>query len=160
MLLLRHINVIAENIKVKGDKGMKKLWIILLLLVVVILVCACVGDGTEANTDPNVSDFSQSQNESNHSDNSTPSENDTTSVSSSSSQTISSSESTPSVNQPSTSKPSQNTSSEQVKEDVVYRTPSGKRYHIDPDCGGKNSYSVTISKAKNAGLTPCKKCAS
>ena len=43
---------------------------------------------------------------------------------------------------------------------TVYRTPSGSRYHLDPDCGGKNSYSVTIDKAKNAGLTPCKTCAS
>lgn len=42
----------------------------------------------------------------------------------------------------------------------VYRTPSGSKYHLDPDCGGKNSYSVTIDKAKNAGLTPCKTCAS
>ncbi len=41
----------------------------------------------------------------------------------------------------------------------VYRTPKGKRYHLDPDCGGKNSYSTTLQKAKNAGLTPCKKCA-
>ncbi len=43
---------------------------------------------------------------------------------------------------------------------TVYRTPSGKRYHFDPDCGGKNSYQTTLQKAKNAGLTPCKKCAS
>lgn len=36
-----------------------------------------------------------------------------------------------------------------------YRTPTGKRYHLDPDCGGKNSYRTnTIS-----GLSPCKKCA-
>ncbi len=42
----------------------------------------------------------------------------------------------------------------------VYRTPSGTRYHFDPDCGGKNSYEVSLQKAKSAGLTPCKKCAS
>lgn len=41
----------------------------------------------------------------------------------------------------------------------VYRTPSGKRYHLDKDCGGKNSYSVTIKEALGAGLTPCSKCA-
>lgn len=41
----------------------------------------------------------------------------------------------------------------------VYRTPSGKRYHFDPNCGGNNSYETTLQKAKNAGLTPCKKCA-
>lgn len=41
----------------------------------------------------------------------------------------------------------------------VYRTPYGKRYHYDPDCGGKNSYKITLKKALSAGLTPCKKCA-
>lgn len=41
---------------------------------------------------------------------------------------------------------------------AIYRTPSGKRYHFDPDCGGKNSYQTTLQKAKSAGLTPCKKC--
>lgn len=42
---------------------------------------------------------------------------------------------------------------------TVYRTPTGKRYHYDPDCGGKNSYSTTLDAALSAGLTPCKKCA-
>lgn len=41
----------------------------------------------------------------------------------------------------------------------VYRTPHGKRYHFDPDCGGKNSYQITMGAAISAGLTPCKKCA-
>lgn len=41
----------------------------------------------------------------------------------------------------------------------VYRTPYGKRYHFDPDCGGKNSYQITMGAAISAGLTPCKKCA-
>lgn len=41
----------------------------------------------------------------------------------------------------------------------VYRTPKGKRYHLDPDCGGKNSYRTTMEAAKAAGLTPCSKCA-
>ena len=36
-----------------------------------------------------------------------------------------------------------------------YRTPTGKKYHLDPNCGGKNSY-----KTNNiSGLDPCKKCA-
>ncbi len=43
--------------------------------------------------------------------------------------------------------------------DTVYRTPSGKRYHLNPTCGGKNSYEVTYEDAVEAGLTPCKKCA-
>ena len=41
----------------------------------------------------------------------------------------------------------------------VYRTPSGKKYHLDAECGGKNSYSTTIEDALDAGLTPCSKCA-
>lgn len=40
----------------------------------------------------------------------------------------------------------------------IYRTPKGKRYHFDPNCGGKNSYSTTLDDALSAGLTPCKKC--
>lgn len=42
---------------------------------------------------------------------------------------------------------------------VIYRTPKGKRYHFDPNCGGKNSYRITLEAALSAGLTPCKKCA-
>ncbi len=46
-----------------------------------------------------------------------------------------------------------------VTETDVYRTPSGKRYHFDVDCGGRSSFSVTIEQALNDGLTPCQKCA-
>ncbi len=42
---------------------------------------------------------------------------------------------------------------------MVYRTPSGKRYHLDGECGGKNSYQVTMQAATSVGLTPCQKCA-
>ena len=38
---------------------------------------------------------------------------------------------------------------------AYYRTPTGKRYHLDPNCGGKNSYRTTNIN----GLTPCQKCA-
>ncbi|MBR5479531.1 MAG: DNA/RNA non-specific endonuclease [Clostridia bacterium] len=41
----------------------------------------------------------------------------------------------------------------------VYRTPSGKKYHLSSTCGGKNSYEVTLQQALSAGLTPCSKCA-
>ena len=37
---------------------------------------------------------------------------------------------------------------------VYYRTPTGKMYHLDSECGGKNSY-VTSSVSE---LTPCSKC--
>ena len=36
-----------------------------------------------------------------------------------------------------------------------YRTPTGKKYHLDPNCGGKNSYKTT----NISGLSPCSKCA-
>ena len=36
-----------------------------------------------------------------------------------------------------------------------YRTPTGKRYHLDPNCGGKNSYQTSNIR----GLSPCSKCA-
>ncbi len=51
--------------------------------------------------------------------------------------------------------PNQNTSIRSM----VYRTPSGKKYHFSASCGGKNSYEVTMQDAENAGLTPCSKCA-
>lgn len=41
----------------------------------------------------------------------------------------------------------------------VYRTPSGSKYHIDKECGGKNSYECTWEDVIEAGLTPCGKCA-
>lgn len=40
---------------------------------------------------------------------------------------------------------------------TVYVTPSGKRYHFDPDCGGKNSRATSIDNV--GGRTPCQKCA-
>ncbi len=46
-----------------------------------------------------------------------------------------------------------------ISTNTVYRTPSGKRYHLDAECGGKNSYQVTLEDATNSGLTPCNKCA-
>lgn len=45
-----------------------------------------------------------------------------------------------------------------VTEDVVYITPKGERWHIDPDCGGKNSFAVSLSEAQRRGRTPCQKC--
>ncbi len=49
--------------------------------------------------------------------------------------------------------------SDKTDYNLVYRTPSGKRYHYDPECGGKNSYEISLTEAKSAGLTPCGKCA-
>jgi hypothetical protein len=41
---------------------------------------------------------------------------------------------------------------------TVYVTPGGKRYHYDPDCGGKNAYSISLNSAIAQGYTPCQKC--
>ena len=43
---------------------------------------------------------------------------------------------------------------------VVFTTPTGKRYHLDPQCGGKNSKKTDLKSAQGIGLTPCKTCAS
>lgn len=40
---------------------------------------------------------------------------------------------------------------------TVYRTPTGKKYHYSPTCGGKNSYAISIDEI--GSLQPCKKCA-
>ena len=42
---------------------------------------------------------------------------------------------------------------------TVYKTPTGKRYHKDPDCAGKNAIQTTLDEAVAAGLTPCGTCA-
>ncbi len=47
---------------------------------------------------------------------------------------------------------------DEVIERSVYVTPSGKRYHYDAECGGKNSYKITMDEV--GSRTPCQKCAS
>ena len=41
---------------------------------------------------------------------------------------------------------------------TLYAAPSGKRYHYDPRCPGKNSTEITWDEVTARGLTPCKKC--
>ena len=43
---------------------------------------------------------------------------------------------------------------------TVYITPSGKRWHLNENCAGKNATATTLEKAEEKSLTPCKKCAS
>lgn len=40
----------------------------------------------------------------------------------------------------------------------IYAAPSGKRYHYDAACAGKNGQEITWAEAQQRGLTPCKKC--
>lgn len=41
----------------------------------------------------------------------------------------------------------------------VFITPTGKRYHFDKECAGKNAIPSTLQIATGKGLTPCKTCA-
>lgn len=47
----------------------------------------------------------------------------------------------------------------QTNSQMVYVTPTGKRYHYSASCAGKNATEATLQQAQNRGLTPCKKCA-
>ena len=40
----------------------------------------------------------------------------------------------------------------------IYAAPSGKRYHYDARCPGKNSREITWDEVEQRGLTPCQKC--
>ena len=40
----------------------------------------------------------------------------------------------------------------------IYAAPSGKRYHYNAQCPGKNSREITWDEVEQRGLTPCKKC--
>ena len=60
--------------------------------------------------------------------------------------------------------PQRNTSSsttpaQPAKGTQKYATPYGKKYHLDPNCGGKHSYPISDEAAAKRGLTPCEKCA-
>ena len=90
--------------------------------------------------------------------NSTSKQSSTSSKSSKKKSTCSSSSQT-TTNNAKKSSSSSSSNSNNTHGKVIYRTPYGKKYHFDPDCGGKNSYQVTLDAAKSAGLTPCQKCA-
>ena len=88
-----------------------------------------------------------------------PSKQSSTSSKSSKKKSTSSSSSQTTTNNAKKSSSSSSSNSNNTHGKVIYRTPYGKKYHFDPDCGGKNSYQVTLDAAKSAGLTPCQKCA-
>ena len=41
---------------------------------------------------------------------------------------------------------------------MVYWTPTGKKYHYDNECGGKNSTKTTVFDSVSVGLEPCIRC--
>lgn len=52
-----------------------------------------------------------------------------------------------------------NTDTSNNVQNIVYITPTGKRYHNLSSCAGKNAIETTLSSAISKGLTPCQKCA-
>ena len=42
---------------------------------------------------------------------------------------------------------------------VIYVTPSGSKYHFDPDCAGENAIATTYYDAEMMEIVPCGKCA-
>ncbi len=119
--------------------------------------------GEEAKTQETVSENnSTQQTQSNQSDNSsTQATSSKQQITSSKQQTTSSKQQTTSSKQITSSKQKTTSSVNHPKTtgDTVYCTPTGKRYHRDIDCGGKNSSPININDAIKRGLTPCKKCA-
>lgn len=82
----------------------------------------------------------------------------TSTSTSSSTQSKSTKQTTSSSTTKQSSSGSSTSSSSTQNSQTVYVTPTGKRYHLSPTCGGKNSTATTLSNAKSMGLTPCKKC--
>lgn len=41
---------------------------------------------------------------------------------------------------------------------IVYKTPTGKKYHYDNHCNGGTYIETTLDDALSSGLEPCKKC--
>lgn len=76
-----------------------------------------------------------------------------------------SSSDSPSTNNPSggstsggTKSPSQNDNDMPNGSQIVYITPTGKRYHYDSTCNGGRYTRTTLEDAQRRGLTPCQKC--
>ena len=42
---------------------------------------------------------------------------------------------------------------------AVYITPTGKKYHLSPDCAGENKIESSLNEATDRGFEPCKRCA-
>ncbi len=54
---------------------------------------------------------------------------------------------------------SEHISNTDASKEKVFRTPTGKKYHLKIECGGKNSYETTLTQALSDGLSACAKCA-
>lgn len=55
--------------------------------------------------------------------------------------------------------PAESSETADFQGDTVYVAPTGKRYHYNKECAGKNGSAVSKEDALSSGRTPCKKCA-
>ncbi len=49
-------------------------------------------------------------------------------------------------------------STESVEKEIIYISPTGKKYHKSKKCAGKNATEIEIDIAIERGKTACKKC--
>lgn len=47
---------------------------------------------------------------------------------------------------------------DKLRDQKIYRTKTGERYHFSSTCNGGTYYETTLAEAMGAGLTPCEKC--
>ena len=47
---------------------------------------------------------------------------------------------------------------DKLKDQPIYVTRTGKRYHFSGTCNGGTYYEATLAEAMGRGLTPCDKC--
>ena len=171
---------ISKLISEKTEKFTSKVKWISFAVVVILAIFTCPSETIEKTSDDNLNNYQNVNNDftdgENTKQNSTSQESTstTTEQSTSSQKQENSNTEQNSTSQESTSITAEQSTSSQKQENSnteqstsnnvnssksVYKTPTGKRYHLDPDCGGENSSETTLGNAIKLGLTPCKKCA-
>lgn len=171
---------ISKLISEKTEKFTSKVKWISFAVVVILAIFTCPSETIEKTSDDNLNNYQNVNNDftdgENTKQNSTSQETTSTtteqSTSSQKQENINTEQN--SISQESTSITAEQSTSSQKQENSnteqstsnnvnssksVYKTPTGKRYHLDPDCGGENSSETTLGNAIKLGLTPCKKCA-
>ena len=117
---------------------------------------------TDNTTDSNQSITSSSTSELKTTDTTTDSKSDTTDTApaTDSQEKPTTDTATDNNSEKTTTSTEKDTSTTSTNDPIVYRTPSGKRYHYIKECAGKNASEITRSNAIKKGLTPCQTCAS
>ena len=143
---------ISKLISEKTEKFTSKVKWISFAVVVILAIFTCPSETIEKTSDYNLNNYQNVNNDF------TDGENTKQNSTSQESTSITAEQSTSSQKQEN-SNTEQSTSNNVNSSKSVYKTPTGKRYHLDPDCGGENSSETTLGNAIKLGLTPCKKCA-